>query len=366
MLGVVESGVVAVLISTPLPEPFAAGSANIKPRQPACQPDGPEGVIAERQGPTRTALDFASGEQDQPEHGLVDLVFRKDPLGDFADQGEADAELVVALRLVKRTEQIGLLDPHEVARFPFEIPDPHVGQKFECRAVAVFQAARAGGYTTHASRATTEKTNQAIGLAERKGLQDDGFRFAGRHALSARRHFEEGDSGPPRKSRARAEPNYLPHAGNAWQCLRALRCAGEKQARWLLARPETRERRRADRGTRWCTAAPNLPALPGAGRRNTRSADRPPWRDSHARNPSWCRHSERFTARGPCDSTSPPRAKNALGITSCRSCGRRFECRRRGVNRGDDTERERDGLQKREGCEKRLCFGRDLKGARFC
>src|SRR6516164_8997573 len=191
MLGVVEPGVVSVLISASLPERFAAGSANIKPRQPTCQSDGPEGVIAERQSPTRTALDFAGGEQDQPEHGLVDLVFRKDPLGDFADQGEADAELVVALRLVKRTEQLRLLNPHQVARFPFEIPDPHVGQKFECRAVAVFQAARAGGYTTHAPRATTEKTNQAIGLAERKGLQDDGFRFAGRHALSARRHLRK-------------------------------------------------------------------------------------------------------------------------------------------------------------------------------
>jgi len=145
-----------------------------------------------------------------------------------------------------------------------------------------------------------------------------------------------------------------------------LRCAVEKQARWLLARTETRERRRADSCTRWCTAVPNLPALAGAGQRNTRSADRPASRESPAKNPSWCGDSERFMARGPCDSTRPPRAKNALGITSCRSCGRRLECRRRGVNQSGHTERERAGLQMWEGCEKRLCFGLDLKGARFC
>ena len=44
-----------------------------------------------------------------------------------------------------------------------------------------------------------------------------------------------------------------------------VRCAVEKQARWLLAPPETRERRRADSCTRWCAAVLNLPCQAQAG-----------------------------------------------------------------------------------------------------
>src|SRR6516165_2511174 len=217
MLRVVQARMMRPLVGASLAKRLAADGANLKTGQPSRQPDGPESEIAERQSPACATLDLTGGKQDQPEHRLVDLVFRKNPLGDFADKSEARAELVVALCLVERGEQFRLLDPDQVPRFPFEIPEPHMGQQFKCRAVAVFQAACASGYTAHAPRGTTDKTNQAIGLAQREGLQDDGFRFAGRHALSARRHFREVTEPLPRKSRARAEVNYLPHAGKAWQ-----------------------------------------------------------------------------------------------------------------------------------------------------
>src|SRR6516225_4076182 len=191
MLRVVQARVVRPLVGAAFPERLAADGANLKTGQPARQPDGPENEIAERQSPACTTLDLAGGKQDQPEHRLVDLVFRKNPLGDFADKSETRVELVVALRLVERGQQFRLLDTDQVPRFPLEIPEPHMGQHFKCGAVAVFQAACASGYTAHAPRGTTDKTNQSIGLAQREGLQYDGFRFAGRHALSARRHFRE-------------------------------------------------------------------------------------------------------------------------------------------------------------------------------
>jgi len=53
-------------------------------------------------------------------------------------------------------------------------------------AVAILDAARASGYSPHATRSAAQKTDQAIGLAQREGLEDDGFRFAGRHEMSAR------------------------------------------------------------------------------------------------------------------------------------------------------------------------------------
>ena len=121
-------------------------------------------------------------------------MLRQDLFGHFADQRETGAEAVVALGLVEGLEQFGLLNAHEVARFPFDVPDLHVRQQLERGAVAVFQAARASGYTTHASRSTAQKTDQAIGLTQREGLQDDGFRFAGRHAQCRRADRAAGEA----------------------------------------------------------------------------------------------------------------------------------------------------------------------------
>ncbi len=76
--------------------------------------------------------------------------------------------------------------PHQVARFAFDVPELHVGQQFQRGAVAVLDAARSGGYSPHATRSAAQETDQAIGLAQREGFQNDGFRFAGRHEMSAR------------------------------------------------------------------------------------------------------------------------------------------------------------------------------------
>src|SRR5208283_5987749 len=101
-------------------------------------------------------------------------------------QRQSSAQAVIALRLVEGLEHFGLLDPHEVARLALDVPELRVREQFQGRAITVVQAARTCGYTPHAARRTSQETDQAIRLTQRKGLQDDGFRFAGRHRLSAR------------------------------------------------------------------------------------------------------------------------------------------------------------------------------------
>ena len=76
-------------------------------------------------------------QQNEPEHRLGDFVLRQNQLGDLADDGQAGAELVVALRLVKRLDQFALLDADQVARFFFDVPNLHVRKDLERGAVAV-------------------------------------------------------------------------------------------------------------------------------------------------------------------------------------------------------------------------------------
>src|SRR5258707_290374 len=147
MLFADQAGVRRGVVRRLVPERLATIGANIEARQPARQAHRPESEVAER---------------------------------------EAGRELVVALRLVEGLEQLGLLDANQVARFAFDIPELHVRKQLQGRAVAIFDAARASGYSPHATRSAAQKTDQAIGLAQREGLEDDGFRFAGRHEMSAR------------------------------------------------------------------------------------------------------------------------------------------------------------------------------------
>src|SRR4029077_13560839 len=97
----------------------------------------------------------------------------------------------VALSLMKRLEQVALLDAHQIARLLLDVPDLHVREYLQCGAVAIFQAPGPAGDTTHPARGTTQEAHQAVGLAQWERLQNDGFRFPGGHSWSARRRCVE-------------------------------------------------------------------------------------------------------------------------------------------------------------------------------
>src|SRR5579859_267464 len=100
-------------------------------------------------------------------------------LGHFTYHRQPGAQAVVALRLVERFQQFALLNANQVARLIFDVPELDVRKRLQSRTVAVLDSARSGGDTAHAPRTSSEKTHQAVGLSQRKGLQDDGFRFPG-------------------------------------------------------------------------------------------------------------------------------------------------------------------------------------------
>src|SRR5216683_2244828 len=109
----------------------AESHAAVEARQPAAEPYGPEREVAERQGPIAGALDLAG--------------------------------------------------------FLLDVPDKHVKEHLERRAVTVLQAPRTSGYAAYPPRREPKKTHQAVRLAQGKCLQNDGFRFPRRHGQSARR-----------------------------------------------------------------------------------------------------------------------------------------------------------------------------------
>src|SRR5258708_8672160 len=163
------------LVRRLVPERLATIGAESEARQRARRTYGRESEIAGREDAIPAAFDLAQREQDEPEHRLRRLMLRKNEFDGFADEREAGRKLVVALRLVEGLEQLRLLDANQVARFAFDIPELHVREQLQRGAVAILDAARATGYSTHAPRSAARKTQQAIGLAQRAGLEDDGF-----------------------------------------------------------------------------------------------------------------------------------------------------------------------------------------------
>src|SRR5258708_21013097 len=116
-----------------------ASNTAIEPREPASQPYRPKRKVAQRQRPVACALHFPDGQQDQPEHGLGDFMLRQNTLRDLADDREAGAEAVVALRLVKRFKQFGLLDAHKLAGLLLDVPNLDVREDLERRPVPVIK-----------------------------------------------------------------------------------------------------------------------------------------------------------------------------------------------------------------------------------
>src|SRR5882672_12230346 len=128
MLFADQAGMRRGLVRRLAPERLATLGASIEARQPAREAHGPESEVAEREDAVPAAFDLAHREQDEPEHRLGRLMLRKNEFDGFADERETGRELVVALRLVKGLEQLGLLDTDQVARFAFDIPELHVSQ----------------------------------------------------------------------------------------------------------------------------------------------------------------------------------------------------------------------------------------------
>src|SRR5260370_25632630 len=91
-------------------------------------------------------------------------MFRQNEFRNLADYRESRAQPISDLSLVKRLEQLGLLDANEFAGFLLHIPDWHVGKNLNHRAAADLQSPGPGGDTTNTPRAEPEKTHQAVRL----------------------------------------------------------------------------------------------------------------------------------------------------------------------------------------------------------
>src|SRR5882762_1024337 len=92
---------------------------------------------------------------------------------------------------MKGLERFRLLDAHQLTSFLLDVPKLHVREHLERGAVAIVQAPGPCGHSAHAAGRPSEKADQAVRLAQWKCLQDDGFRFPGRHELSACRRCVE-------------------------------------------------------------------------------------------------------------------------------------------------------------------------------
>src|SRR5262249_58790341 len=82
---------------------------------------------------------------------------------------------------MKGLQQIALLNPHQVAGFLLDVPNLHVRENFQRRTVTILQSPSSSGDSAHAPGRTAKEAHEAVGLAQRKSLQDDGFRFPGGH-----------------------------------------------------------------------------------------------------------------------------------------------------------------------------------------
>src|SRR5580658_11363053 len=169
--------------------------ASIELRKPPAKPHRPKRKVTQGQLPRPRAFHFSNRKQEKPEHRLRHFVVRQHLLRDFTDHRQPGAQLIIALRLMKRFEQLTLLDAHQVASLFLDIPELDMRKNLERRAITILDPPRARSHTAHSSRRPPEETHQAVGLSQRKGLQNDCFRFPGRHEQSARRrlpgHFAE-------------------------------------------------------------------------------------------------------------------------------------------------------------------------------
>src|SRR5580704_3781874 len=98
-----------------------ASGTSIKLRKPASETYRPKRKVTQRQLPCTRTFDFANGEQKQPEHRFGRFMLRQNLLRNLADYREPRTQLVIALRLVKRFEQLALLNPHQIPRLFFNV-----------------------------------------------------------------------------------------------------------------------------------------------------------------------------------------------------------------------------------------------------
>ena len=80
------------------------------------------------------------------------------------------AQAVVALRLVKRLDQLALLNAHQIARFLLDVPELHVRKNFERGAVTILESTGAARHAANAAGSSPQKADEAVGLAQRERL----------------------------------------------------------------------------------------------------------------------------------------------------------------------------------------------------
>src|ERR1700720_4353201 len=145
-------------------EHLATQGAPVESRKKSTESNGPKREIAKRQRPVCLAFNLASRQEYQPEHRLNYFPFRQNQLGDFADNGQPNAEAVVALRLIKGFEQFALLNAHEVAGFLLDVPDLHMREDFERGAVRVLDPPSPPRHASNPSRSSPQEADEAVCL----------------------------------------------------------------------------------------------------------------------------------------------------------------------------------------------------------
>ena len=91
----------------------------------------------------------------------------------------------------KRLKDFALADADQIAVLAFVEPYAEVGERLESGSEAAFGTASALGHSAKAAVIPGEQGDEAVGVAERVGAEDDGFRVVERHALARARALKK-------------------------------------------------------------------------------------------------------------------------------------------------------------------------------
>ncbi len=127
-------------------------------------------------------------EQHQAKLWIGSFALTEDSLGHFAEQGQTNPGLIIALHIQKRLDEFALINANQIPGLTLKIPDTNMGEQLQSRTKAALGQPGPFGDPAQASRLAVEKADQAIPFTQREAAQNNCFRLVKRHPfLSARR-----------------------------------------------------------------------------------------------------------------------------------------------------------------------------------
>ena len=125
--------------------------------------------------------DAANNVEEEAEGSVLGLALGEDSFGDFRDEGHGERGAIVLMNVEKGFEDFALADADEVAGFTFVEPDAKVGERLEGGAETALGPARALSDPAQAAVIPRQERDEAVGITERVGTQDDGLGVVERH-----------------------------------------------------------------------------------------------------------------------------------------------------------------------------------------